>query len=304
MRKVGVSLSIEFTNHCNLRCIYCPHPSWGKGSSGGTNVFDRPKGYITEVMLERALRMAHDYAAVVSLGFFGEMQLHPRFHEFVRRVTAKPRPYRVTLNSNWTLVTPEDYDVLRTIDEVRISIDSSNAATWEKMCPGGPVFDLDGSKGTDRHATLVRKVEHWLSVPHPHTQLILVRMPHNSPEEAAHLAHWQSLAAPADLVIGKAWLSYGGQLTDPTMPARDCQTYRQDKVMFSWDGNLSTCNMDVNMAMTFGNAVDDPDLRNHMTSNHWKHHIERMRTRQGICAVCPDAQNHSQRVLRGRLPVL
>src|SRR4030042_133162 len=75
----------ELTNHCNFRCVYCPHSVYQKESAGG-NRFDREKGYMSDELWSVVVENAAKYASYVGLGFFGEPLMHPEFRRYVELI--------------------------------------------------------------------------------------------------------------------------------------------------------------------------------------------------------------------------
>ncbi len=108
-----LTANFEFTNHCNLRCTFCPT---GNGS------LRRPRGFLDERVLERALRGAGrlEYALLFQ---WGEPLLHPRFESLARRI--RRRRVRTMLTTNGTLLDERRVDGLRRagVERVTVSVD-------------------------------------------------------------------------------------------------------------------------------------------------------------------------------------
>lgn len=86
---------VELTSRCNLRCKYCPHPS-----------MRREKADMPEAVFARVLYWLREFRqASVHLHHFGESTLHPRFLEYVDRISDVVPDVR--LSSNGVGVTPE-----------------------------------------------------------------------------------------------------------------------------------------------------------------------------------------------------
>jgi hypothetical protein len=107
----------ELTNHCNFRCVYCPHSVYQKDSVGG-NRFDRQKGYMSDELWGLVVENAAKYASYVGLGFFGEPLLHPRFWQYVKMIP-KQRRYAFDLFTNWSLVTRENMEAMIALPALR-----------------------------------------------------------------------------------------------------------------------------------------------------------------------------------------
>ena len=163
------------------------------------------------------LKNAEKYAKVVTIGFFGEPLLHPRFEDYVKSFAANRR-YSLDINTNWSLVTKENLDILKCFDYVRISLDASHPALWEKLCRGAPVLDLDGAKSRDRYNTIAEKLEYWLSLQtHAPTRLVYVVSSINEHDRKNFVEKWRPKLGTDDHIVTKSVLSYGGIMKDAHM---------------------------------------------------------------------------------------
>jgi sulfatase maturation enzyme AslB (radical SAM superfamily) len=295
MARRDVRMQIEMTNNCNFKCVYCPHALYGEPGPSG-NTFDRPKGYMDEALWNKAIAEAQKHAKSVTMGFFGEQLLHPQFIAWVAAIP-KRRNFRLILNSNWALVTKKHLPALLNFDMMRISLDSTDPKQWDALCPGGPVFDENGKKGdVSRLEALVAKTEWWLAIKNrPKTNLIFVTQDENKDGVVRFVEKWKRRLAGQDRVIAKSMLTYGGVMFDPYMTENKCNVASENRLTVAWDGRITPCNLDVNVAMatlnlnthTMAEILDSPD---------WKATLQGIRDRVGICANCFDAQNHSQRI--------
>ena len=121
-------VTLEFTNHCNLRCVYCSSP-----------VSKRPRGLMDRATFKRTLSgirtLGVDRIRVVGNG---EATLHPEFRYFTRELSRTGRFVSLVTNGQW--IHPE-----RTISAlldaplhlVEVSVDSSTRSGYESSRPGG-----------------------------------------------------------------------------------------------------------------------------------------------------------------------
>ena len=118
-------LSVELTNHCNLRCGYCTNP---------TSL--RSRGLMSEATfghVERELRAGGVW--IVGLCGNGEPTLHPRFAEYVARI-ARFVPY-VSVTSNWQRVEDEvAVACLATAKVITVSVDGADREVYERRRVG------------------------------------------------------------------------------------------------------------------------------------------------------------------------
>ena len=294
LRRSEFRLWPELTNHCNFRCVYCPHSVYRKESAGG-NRFDREKGYMSAELWDLVLHNAAKYATYLGLGFFGEPLMHPAFQRYVEMIP-RDRPYGLEIFSNWSLVTRENMEALKHFDCVRISFDASCSALWEQLCPGGAVLDLDGAPSQDRYGAIVSKMEYWLCQPdHAPTNLHCVVSSVNEHDTEALVAKWRPRLGPRDYIWTKSIISYGGIMADSHIGKNPCNipSSRRD-FNVAWNGDCTPCNLDVNVEWNVGNLTDARELTTITEGDNWSLAMSRIACREGICANCFDANNRTE----------
>jgi len=122
-RSLGMlSVNLELTNHCNLKCSFCPT---------GNGLMTRPRGFMDPTVFRKALRDAGPLEFVL-LFQWGESLLHPQFTDLAQEVGR--RGSRALVTTNGTLL--DDRRVQQVIDagldRVTVSIDG-DAATHEAV---------------------------------------------------------------------------------------------------------------------------------------------------------------------------
>jgi len=284
----------ELTNHCNFRCIFCPHSVYGKSSVGG-NEFNREKGYMSEELFSLVLENASKYAKSVILGFFGEPLLHPRFEEYIKLIPAN-RCYDLEINTNWSLVTKENMNTLKLFDLVRISLDASYSTLWEELCPGGQVLDINGELHQDRFHIITEKIKYWLMLPdHSPTRIVYVVSSINHQDRDTFVSKWLPKLGASDHIVTKSVISYGGIMKDSYMRVNSCNIIKsQPYFIISWDGKCSPCNLDVNIELNAGNILKTRDISKIVEGDRWKHIMFEINQKSGICLNCFDANNWTE----------
>jgi radical SAM protein with 4Fe4S-binding SPASM domain len=292
-----VRMAVELTNYCNFSCTYCPHSTRGRDAPPDVNRFDRPQGFMSDETFALCLENARKYADSVSISFFGEQMLHPRFDDLIRSVP-RQRSYRLITNTNGSLLTEKNIDTLKLFDIVRFSIDSADAESFERLRPGGAILTIQGRRGASRYDTLAEKIEHWLSLPdHPPTALVHVTTEANKHARQDYLDHWLPRLQPTDCVIVKSVLSYGGVMKDPYMTDNPCTVPDDRRLIVAFNGDCTPCNLDVNVALSIGNIHETPDLRKMLSSRRARAVMRGIRRNEGICRRCNDANNHQETLL-------
>jgi len=297
MRK-NLRMQIELTNNCNFKCVYCPHSVYGEDAGPSGNPFNRPKGFMSKALWEKSIDTAMKHARSLTLGFFGEQQLHPDFEDWIRAVPKKRR-FLMILNSNWSLVTKETESALKAFDQVRISFDSSDPDQWEKLCPGGALLTVDGKKSPSRFAALADKTKWWMKIRNrPQTNLIFVTQEENKADINRFVKEWKGVLKRSDKIAVKSILTYGGVMFDPYMKHNRCKVATENRFTVAWDGRCTPCNLDVNLGMAVLN-LNTHTVDEILASPEWDKVLDGIRKREGMCSNCFDAQNHSQNYTRG-----
>ncbi|MEM9896748.1 MAG: radical SAM/SPASM domain-containing protein [Bacteroidota bacterium] len=123
-----ISIAIEPTTSCNLRCPECP---------SGLRSFSRPTGRLSTVLFEQIIKEVSDRLLYLTFYFQGEPYLNPNFLDMVS-VAARHRIYTTTSTNAHFL---NDRIAKRTVesglDRLIISIDGASQETYESYRKNG-----------------------------------------------------------------------------------------------------------------------------------------------------------------------
>jgi len=160
IRGLPISLSIEPTTSCNLRCPECP---------SGLRSFSRPTGMLADETFEKIISELSPSLIYLILYFQGEPFLHPHFFDFVN-FAADHNIYTAT-STNAHYLDPEN--AMKTVnsglDRLIVSIDGTTQDTYEKYRIGGSL-----EKVKDGLENIVRcKRDTLSSTPHLILQFIV-----------------------------------------------------------------------------------------------------------------------------------
>jgi len=123
-----VSISIEPTTSCNLRCPQCP---------SGLRVFSRPTGMLQQELLQTILPQIKSSVHTINFYFQGEPYLNPNFLQLVKQAT--PYNFYTTTSTNAHYLNEETarMTVESGLKRLIISIDGTTQETYEQYRTGG-----------------------------------------------------------------------------------------------------------------------------------------------------------------------
>lgn len=170
-----LSVSIEPTTSCNLRCPECP---------SGLRSFTRPTGMLEENMFEQTIDELSSTLTYLLFYFQGEPYLHPQFLELVS-YAAKKKIYTATSTNAHYL---SDENARKTIesglDRLIISIDGTTQETYESYRVGGKLEKvIEGTKNIIKWKRQLKS-----KTPHVIFQFLVVKPNEHQIEEVYALA--------------------------------------------------------------------------------------------------------------------
>lgn len=114
-------VSIEFTNHCNLKCLYCTN-HLGLRKSGFMNdiVFDKILNDLSKMKSNR-----------IQLVGNGESTLHPKFDEYTSKLAKTGNYLSLVTNGQWEDINIAEQILKAPLDLVEISIDAGGKDIYE-----------------------------------------------------------------------------------------------------------------------------------------------------------------------------
>lgn len=123
-----ISVSIEPTTSCNLRCPECP---------SGLRSFTRPTGMLEVDLFKKTINEAKSYASYLLLYFQGEPYLHPNFTELVHFAHQKGLYTATSTNAHYLTDENAKKTIESGLDRLIISIDGTTQETYEGYRVGG-----------------------------------------------------------------------------------------------------------------------------------------------------------------------
>ena len=161
-RGMPISLSIEPTTSCNLRCPECP---------SGLRSFTRPTGMMEMGLYEKVLEELHPYLAYMIFYFQGEPYLHQDLFSMIHKAGEKGIYTATSTNGHYLNDEKARQTVESGLDRLIISIDGADQETYESYRVGGNLDKvLEGTRNIVRW-----KKELGRSTPHVIFQFLVVR---------------------------------------------------------------------------------------------------------------------------------
>lgn len=137
MRGMPVSISIEPTTSCNLRCPECP---------SGLRSFTRATGMLGTELFHEVIRQLAPELSYLTFYFQGEPYLHPQFLDMVSHAARQGIYTSTSTNAHYLRDETARATVESGLDRLIISIDGTTQETYESYRIGGNLEKvLDGA---------------------------------------------------------------------------------------------------------------------------------------------------------------
>lgn len=170
-----ISVSIEPTTSCNLRCPECP---------SGLRNFTRPVGMLDEIFFRETIDQMSSHLLYLTFYFQGEPYLNPNFLEMVKYANSK-RIYTATSTNAHYL---DDETAKRTVEsgleKLIISIDGTTQETYSSYRIGGDLEKvIEGTKNILKWKKQLRS-----STPHVIFQFLVIGPNEHQVEDVKRMA--------------------------------------------------------------------------------------------------------------------
>lgn len=170
-----ISISIEPTTSCNLRCPECP---------SGLRSFTRPTGMLKQDLFEKVIDELSPTLAYLIFYFQGEPYLHPQLLEMIRYASQKKIYTATSTNAHYLNDETARKTVESGLDRMIISIDGVDQETYSSYRVGGKLSKvIDGTKNIIKW-----KRELKSKTPHVIFQFLVVRPNESQIEDVYQLA--------------------------------------------------------------------------------------------------------------------
>ena len=259
---VPITVSIEPTTACNLRCPECP---------SGLRSFSRPTGNLQGDFFRKTVDELYRELTYLIFYFQGEPYIHPRFLDMVQYASQKGL-YTIT-STNGHFLNDENArkSIESGLDRLIISIDGTTQEVYEQYRIGGRLDAvLQGARNVVRWKRQLRS-----RTPHIVFQFLVVRPNEHQVEEVRRLAR----EIGVDEVRFKTAQVYDYEQGNPLIPTLDrFSRYRQlpdgswrvknrllhhcwklwHACVITWDGRIVPCCFDKDAQHQLGDLRQQP----------------------------------------------
>jgi radical SAM protein with 4Fe4S-binding SPASM domain len=174
-RGMPLSISIEPTTSCNLRCPECP---------SGLRSFTRPTGMLDESLFKKTIDELHKTLWYLIFYFQGEPYLNPKFLDLVAYASSKKIYTATSTNAHYLTDENAKKTVESGLDRLIISIDGTTQETYEAYRVGGKLEKvIEGTKNIVKWKRALKS-----STPHVIFQFLVVKPNQHQIEEVKQLA--------------------------------------------------------------------------------------------------------------------
>lgn len=296
-----VSVSIEPTTSCNLRCPECP---------SGLRSFTRPTGNLSMGTFSKIIDEIHIYTPYLILYFQGEPYLNPEFHNMV--AYARSKKMYVATSTNAHYLTPENAKKIidSKLSRLIISIDGTTQETYQKYRIGGNLDKV--IQGI--HNIIQEKKRRKVRYPHVILQFIVFKHNEHQIKEIKQLAKtWQ-----ADELQIKTAQIYNFEQGSPLIPENEqYRRYTLNKqgkfviknkllnhcwklwhsCVFTWDGKVLPCCFDKDAQYEMGNIknVSFKKIWKNANYQQFRQQILKGRANIDMCKNCTEGTKTSLR---------
>ena len=175
MSGLPLSISIEPTTSCNLRCPECP---------SGLRSFTRPTGMLDDELFKKIIEEMKDNLLYLLFYFQGEPFLHKSFLQLVRYAADRKIYTATSTNGHYLSDEVARKTVESGLDRLIISIDGTTQETYEAYRVGGKLEKvLEGTKNVVKWKRVLKS-----STPHIVFQFLVVGPNEHQIQEVKTLA--------------------------------------------------------------------------------------------------------------------
>jgi radical SAM protein with 4Fe4S-binding SPASM domain len=289
-----ISISIEPTTSCNLRCPECP---------SGLRSFTRPTGMLEESLYRDVIDQLAPELSYLTFYFQGEPYLHPGFVQMVDYASSKNIYTATSTNAHYLTREAAALTVGAGLDRLIISIDGTTQSAYSSYRIGGSLEKvIEGTKN------IVSAKKEWKSkTPHVVFQFLVVAPNEHEIPEVQKLAKQLGV----DQVVFKTAQIYNHENGSPLIPKQERYSrYRKNSdgsfsiknkldnhcwkmwhsCVVTWDGKVVPCCFDKDAHFVLGDLKKNSfrEIWNGEGYNHFRKSLLVSRSDIEICRNCTE----------------
>lgn len=289
-----ISVTIEPTTSCNLRCPECP---------SGKREFTRPTGMLQNDFFRNTIDEVSKKVSYLIFYFQGEPYLNPKFLDMVEYASQKGIYTATSTNAHYLNDANAKKTVMSGLDRLIISIDGTTQETYEQYRIGGDLTKvLEGAENIIKW-----KKELKSKTPHVIFQFLVVKPNEHQVEEVKMLAKRTGV----DEVRFKTAQIYDFENGNPLIPTIDKYSrYKKNtdgkfeiknemmnhcwrlwhSTVITWDGLVVPCCFDKDATHQLGDLkkVSFATLWKSKEYNNFRASVLRSRSEIDICKNCTE----------------
>lgn len=289
-----ISISVEPTTSCNLRCPECP---------SGLRAFTRPTGMLQQTMFNKTIDQLKDTLTYLTFYFQGEPYLNPQFLEMVKYASSQRIYTATSTNAHFLKDEVARQTVESGLDRLIISIDGTSQDTYESYRVGGDLSKvIEGTKNI-----LAWKKKLKSATPHVIFQFLVVRPNEHQIPEVYSIADELGV----DQVVLKTAQIYDYEQGSDLIPVQEKYSrYRKlsdgsygiknsldnhcwkmwHSCVITWDGKVVPCCFDKDAHFVLGdlNAQSFQEIWFGEKYNHFRASLLKSRSEIEICKNCTE----------------
>jgi radical SAM protein with 4Fe4S-binding SPASM domain len=254
VKGMPVSVSVELTNNCNLKCPQC---------LSGSGAMTRNRGFMKFELFDKIVGELEPWLFNTNLYFQGESMLHPDFFIFLQRV----QNTHTTISTNGHYLTDENAEKLvkSTLNKLIISLDGLDQETYSIYRKEGNFNKVfDGIKRVSEAKKRFRSkiqievqvlVNSFNEIQTPEFKKfakelnILLKMKSMYISDPKEIDHW----LPRQSMLSRYKMKNGEYVIKNSMPDRCLRLWFNPVI--TWDGKVVPCCFDKNAEHILGDLT-------------------------------------------------
>ncbi|MGZ5283355.1 MAG: SPASM domain-containing protein [Bacteroidia bacterium] len=290
-----ISISIEPTTSCNLRCPECP---------SGLRAFSRATGMLQKDTFTNVIDQVSKYTPYLILYFQGEPYLNKQFFDYVIYAAAKKMYVATSTNAHYLTDENAKKTVESGLSRLIISIDGTTQETYKSYRIGGNLDKV--LAGAKRVVEWKKKLKS--STPHIIFQFLVVKPNEHQTDDVLKMAKEMGI----DEVKFKTAQVYDYENGNELIPENEKYSrYRKNKktgkyeiknpllnhcwklwqsCVFTWDGKVVPCCFDKDASHTMGDIQQQTFIELWQSDRYqnFRNSVLRSRKEIDICQNCTE----------------